>query len=931
MLLKPRGMSLNLKQGSSLLDNEDSSSMGDFQSSAAISGDAAVSDHDTGEESDEYYEEEDDDCDDDDEHNDEERAPSEEKDDIDPFSVNPVEDHNTEETDDALSSSAVASDPRMNILSNFLKMSPAHEKTAVSGERCVSSETPVSPSASEATPAPQLILKEPETHTSEGISQAEKHNTFSDDDCEFFSAYLNERDERKDFEYASRGSFDDAPPATTPGTIYEQDADDEIDDEDVFKPTIPIEEQFLMQEKRAARSRSTTFLPRISDSKNVAEYSSRSLPPSFAGALANTNEDHKKPPTPQPRALPPVLSVDFPPQNYSFASTRKDLEKEGNEDSIVCNPSYTSELETPPELISEAAVCNPSYTSELETPPGLMSEAGAAATSKMIMSQAESNADKLKRMVFAIKVRMLKEETKGLHCNKLVGILFGEDDDNLQMPSLEVRKKLKKAIDIELTVKRFKDYEAVVDINTAELFMRDKSALEDICRQQVMSNPLLSSLAYDNSISNKSTTKKITSESPLEDESVVGEKEAVATASITTQVILYQELTDIISSENTDPATRLTNKISLLKKILAYKIGSMCNLSKMLNLSSFIVRQAINTIGGSAAAERVLLHDGGSIYGTMGGDPSLSGEGIGFLFGTILGGVNSVIIRSCVSVARLAMTMGVPIVMLNWPQEFKASKDYDGILRESILKFKHTSNVSLSFILDSVFSIEEEEEETTSNTPAAAVSILTDKEKAKIIRDSINNHSDRDFFGSFFGDFYGHNSKKRREETLEIPVELLYQNATNVIEHKNRITDNMFSSVVEYLEENKILLSRILNKLITKASLAATMYYINSSSVKKNKKYNGALLKKMEGKTISTLAANRRGAVGSGLSSSSSRGRLRSMMPVITAPQKITSAKSSTYTRESNDSDFNNTDSDSNSHLISDYQKEAFKQWSEAQ
>nr|BDT63216.1 MAG: wsv313-like protein [Hemigrapsus takanoi nimavirus]GBG35349.1 wsv313-like protein [Hemigrapsus takanoi nimavirus] len=1064
MLFIPGGMFLNPKQGSSLLDDdeEDSSSMGGLQhqkqpSSAAISGGVAeeeVSDHDTEEDSDEYYEEEDDDNgDDEEEGNDDEEitervlTENEKEDDVGPFSndtvdssVQLVEDHYTKETDDALSSSAVGSDPKMSMLSNFLKRSTTtktttqekvEEVTVSSSGESVSDEIPVSPSMSDAgatsaasssssPPASQPVLEEPvllqtsppptEKRTLERkegaaiIRQEDSHNVFSDDEYEFFSTYLNEGDDKIDFEHASRESFDAPAIAKITDAIYEQDADGELDDEDggtgdVFKPTIPIEEQFLIQEERAAIRSAASLAGTFNnnDSKNIAKSSSRGLPPpSFTGALANTGEEerHHKKPLPitkvSPQPLPPqispvpclpplpvnVLSAAFPPQKYSFTSARKDLEVdyeeegegegEGDEDSRVCSPSYTSEVEMhppppPPPLPPQAS-------------PGLIAEAGAAASK--IMSQVESNADKLKRMAFAIKVKMLREETKGLHCNKLVDILFGEDDDNLKMPSLEMRKKLKKAIDIELTVKQFMDYKAVVDINTAELFMKDKSALEDICRQQVMSNPLLSSLDYDNSIpnnNNKSKTKILTSESPLENESdsasIVNENNAVATTAAalvvaTPQVVLYQELTDIVtnSSKNTDPATRLTNKISFLKKMLAFKIGNTCNTSKILNLSSFIVKQAINTIGGGAAAERVLLHgggSGGSFYsGAMGEDPSLSGAWIGLLFGTILGGVNSVIIRSCVSVARLAMTMGVPIVMLNWPQEFKVSKDYESILRESILKFKHTSNVSLSFILDSVFGVEEEEEEkeTAINYPAAAVSILTNKEKAKIIRDSINkdnNYSDRDFFGSLFEGYYGYNSKKKqRGETLEMPIELLYQNASNVIEHKNRITDNMLSGIVEYLEENKILLSRILNNLISKASLAATVYYINSSSVKKAnsvKKNNnaqkasarvntgsGTPLKKLEWKGISSsgrtiLTDNRRGVVGGGLSAS--RGRLRSMMPVIAAPQKITNAKPfrlSRYRRDSNDSDFN-TDSDINSHLITDHQKEAFRQWVDAQ
>ena len=787
-------MSLNIKQGSSLLD-DDEELTSFFQHEEEIS--------DTDEDSDEYYEDEKiiSEKENEEDTNEEREEVYSEKDqnnytiDIqqpDHQKENEVDVH---QKDDALLSS---SDPKMNMLSNFLKKTTTQEEKTISYEE---EEQHVSPIISDT--GASLEPEEPVVIHPTGISE-ENHNTFSDDDYEFFSTYL----EGDEFKHVSLDAI----------TTYEQDADDELEDErteddDVFKPTIPIEEQFMIQEEMA-----------VINSKNIT-LSKDIPPPSFAGVLA----EDKSSPT-------------FPQQKYSFTSA------DNEEDSLICNPSNTAE------------------SSPL---PGLIEEAGEAA-SKI------SNDDKLNKMAFAIKVKMLKQETKGLYCNSLVDILFGEDDDNLKMPPLEMRQKLKKAIDIELTVKRFMDYKAVVDINTAELFMKDKNTLEDICRQQIMSNPLLSSLDYDNS-SNESKISENSVETP--------------------QVALYQKLTDILN-DSSNPATRMTNKISFLKNMLAFKIGNMCNMSKILSLISFIIKQAINTIGGDAAAKRVLL------YYADAEDPSLSGAGIGLLFGTILGGINSAIIRSCASVARLAMTMGVPVVMLNWPQEFKASKDYDSLLRESILRFKNDTYVSLSFILDSVFDVEEnEKKETISNT---AVSIMTDKEKAEKIRD-FNN--DRDFFGILFEEC-GYSKKQR---TLEMPARLLYQSASDVIEHKNKITDDILSVFVEYLEENKILLSKILNKLLSTASLKATMYYINSSSVKKIKK------KTQKGKGIVEKMGN------------VSRGKFRSMMPIIAAPQKITSAKPSKYIsrRKSNDS---NTDSDINSHLIiDDYQKAAFKQWVDAQ
>ncbi len=71
--------------------------------------------------------------------------------------------------------------------------------------------------------------------------------------------------------------------------------------------------------------------------------------------------------------------------------------------------------------------------------------------------------------------------------------------------------------------------------------------------------------------------KILTSKSLLEDEldssSIVSKKDTVAITAApsimaTPKVILYQELTDILtnSSKNTDPATRLTNKISFSQK-----------------------------------------------------------------------------------------------------------------------------------------------------------------------------------------------------------------------------------------------------------------------------------------------------------------------------------------------------------------------------
>lgn len=801
------------------------------------------------------------------------------------------------------------------------------------------------------------------TPTTDNVSLNGGDDETSEDegDLEFITAVMEgvgsanrENEVAQIFERASRDSFegDDIIRPDEEEMEVAAEEDNERDEDDVFTPSIPIEEQYFNQEEKAAAvaSAPTSFFkemfsePPINEeecSSSPSERRRRSLSAEVEETAIHYNE---VPPVVQqsPQQLfsevfDRVESAPFPPPKYTFNSAvTKANDEEDTEASLTMPPPPPSS--PPPVPVPQTTAVTQPQTAGLLDKSAANVE-GAASKRKELL-------DRVKKTALSIKIKMLNEQTAGMHCNELVKVLFGREGEEMRTPSLKMRQKLKMAIDAELTVKRFVEYKTVVDINTAELFMKDKNALEDISRQHIMSNPLLSSIDLDTIIPGlgESTAQQQQQQQQQQDEvmSLLGDEDSASSVKAPTsdsvaivtppQVSLYQDLVEIMSNPtlNKDPATRLSARITFLKKLLAYKIGNMCNISKMIGLTTFIIKQAINTIAGGAGSDRVLLSNGGvnNSNNTTIADDNLSIAGIDLLFSTIKGGVNGVIERTCVSVARLAMYMGVPVVMINWPNEFKSSLEYENILRDSILKFKNTSNVSLSFILDTVFGGEGEEddydeEDMLENEELSKLrkekerhlelnEIITSKEKAAIIKASIDNGtaSARDMFSAFYNGNASILSKKGEERTSTVAApEIFYKSVSAVIEQKNRVTDNMLSGIVNGLENNKMILSKIISRLIARASLAATMYYINSST--SSSKRSSTANKDVKSLPSSTSKKHSPGPSdtgedGSGLSrlerrrllTSSRRRRpgrsaLRSSMPLIAPPQKIMSIKSS--------------------------------------
>lgn len=783
-------------------------------------------------------------------------------------------------------------------------------------------------------------------------------------DIEFLTAVMErgrasnrEREVVQVFERASRDSFE-GDDLILPDEEEMEVAAAEEDEEDVFTPSVPIEEQYFIQEKKAAVESGSAsymtkrFLTELPD--NPDEHPSFPRPiehrcsPPLEPEDTMTVAQYDVTPVVQPPSpagfFPPTSTNDggvafFPPPQYTFTSANTHVD-----DDDVVEPPMPSPPQTP----------TPFPLPTAPVPAGLLEKSAANAA---IAASNQNFWGRVNKTALAIRYRMLDEQTKNMHCNALVKVIFVGEDGELRNPSREMRQKLRRAIEAEMIVGRFVEYSKVVDINTSELFIQNSISLEETSRRHIMSNPLLSSIDLDTFIPGSGEPippqqhqDDVASLLGDEDSASVAKTATPASAAIATppQVSLYQDLTDIISNPalNTDPAVRLAARTNLLKKILAYKIGNMCNISKMINLMSFIIKQAINTISGGAG--RVLIANGETDNNTITSDDNLSLAGIDLLFGTIKGGVNGVIERTCVSVARLAMHIGVPVVMINWPNEFKSSTEYENILRDSILKFKNTSNVSLTFILDTIFEDEEDAPEDEELSGAREErerrlepnEIMTNKEKAALIKDSIVNGtaSARDMFSAFYRGDASLTKRGNGNTSAAYTPDIFYKSVEAVIEQKNRVTDNMLSGIVNGLENNKVIFSKIISRLITRASLAATMYYINSSSSKKTPNHNKGA--KPESSSSSRVHSSRRTGTdegGSGLSHLEKRrlltasrrrhpGRsvLRSHMPVIAPPQRIMSVKAPKGSKNNSPGSEYLTDTDAMTPIA----REAFREWS---
>ena len=800
------------------------------------------------------------------------------------------------------------------------------------------------------------------------------------DDDDFFASLVSQKDGSKEERKEEKTSGIEIKKQTTDSAAVEPvEQEKEKEDVEIYEPSV-VNDEMVKEKEDEESTRIETVVKLVEDydefanqepplhpqSKNVVAednfiYSSKdSNPPvTFIGAVTASPAELITPlpfqptfPVSPPNAvlpIPPLYKTSFPEPSPAFFKKRP---RSNSLDSKYSN-SYchygvlVKRQRTLGHQLDDDDATAAAEDTRLKLPSSLPSQVSkqqepaknslfndATRVSKTLLSREikKSLIDNVRKESLVIRARMLREQTEGLNSRQLVNILFGENDEDVKLPSKEERRILKKLIDMELTVKRFTEYSKVFDYNSAELFRKDNETLEHICRQQIMSNPLLSAIDSASSIIPDDAPlntqygyypqSSALSEDVAEEEvdTIIKQQERVCPSNSTTQAMLHKDLCDILNNaEGGDPANRLASRLSFLKRTLSYKIGNMTTISKMVNLMKFILKQSVDMIKRkSRVQEKASYISAAPFVEPMNAieEFGLSGISVDFLFGTISKSVTNAIIRTCSSVSELSIFLGVPMVLLQWPQEFTSSMEYKALLTKSIFSFNAKTNTSITFILDELLKDEEEVFSPSKSTGCSnktptfnADELMTEQQKAAIIRDAFHSERYRDCAYGMFNLVGSRGGSPplavSRPLTVGPSLSVVYQNAMNIIDGRIRIVDSLFESVVDFVDTHKISIARLLNRVVSSAGVAATVYLMNRSI----KKTNAKKKKKDNNKDPSTKT-------GSNFSQKQKESGLRAMMPYLTAPSASKNAVAVRYESDSDDNTWENL---------------AYKQWRELQ
>lgn len=499
-----------------------------------------------------------------------------------------------------------------------------------------------------------------------------------------------------------------------------------------------------------------------------------------------------------------------------------------------------------------------------------------------------------------VKVENLKEHTKGLKCNKLIDLFFGEGKNISNPPNKQLRK-LKDIIAMELTANEFARYSKITDIESAELFRKTNESLELLQQQQIMSNPIFSNIFVDDYYTEFSalpnnnfltpsfqldTEKYQMSEeglrlevsddntsSALNNYDENSEKKLVHPEHKNTSDMLHFELYEILkqppnSEEKYDPLKIMHMRRSFLTKLLRNKTSAVLNWLKFIRVMSSVATQAITVLNGTEirnVEEKIPFTVEGNKETAYGESVDTNSSymdqlkrldvgslGADLVFGAIIDTLQKNFVNICMSVGELALILGVPIVLVKWPKEITNTNEYKHLLTRSLPRFAAENAIPSMYIIDHLMREQEEQDreeekkqqqlveengETSRENNASirsdsaevkrrmnvATFGLADKDKQKAVRDVFNRIVDS-------GNHSMNNSSNMKLENYSVySNETAFSAATSIINNRVAVCDNIATKIIDHLDKKQHIISLIVSRLLQKAKLAATVYWINNS------------------------------------------------------------------------------------------------------
>nr|AKS10629.1 wsv313-like protein [Metopaulias depressus WSSV-like virus] len=455
--------------------------------------------------------------------------------------------------------------------------------------------------------------------------------------------------------------------------------------------------------------------------------------------------------------------------------------------------------------------------------------------------------ENMEAAILKAKVQMLRDTTNNLRCGPIVDIIFG-DGDVPNKPLPDDLRRLKNIIAGELTLNEFIKSSEVSDLSSAELFRRSNENLEMVQRQQIMSNPLFSDISSASSIFSKvrrknSINREVAAEK--EKEEIGGEVVACNTI-INPEKNLHMELFNLLNStpgKKEDPCLKLSDRVSFLNRLIHYKTANNISWMRLINLVSNISSQAAVVLFGDGDEQNINNREE-----TTTKDMNLGSIGVDLLFGAASDMLERNMSRVCVDIGELTLYLNIPVVLLQWPQEFIRTDEYKNILMRSISSFSTRMTIPSMYIIDQImFDNEEKEKILGEEEEQHNLELFSEGDKMASINKLYNEirsgrGRERELMRSIF-----HEQQQQHQTMLSLSTtnnsldtSTAYSAAASIIDYKIPMFDNMMNGVVKYLDKRKHLISAAVIKLLKKAKLNITVYCIknklNNVSAKCDKK-----------------------------------------------------------------------------------------------
>ena len=443
--------------------------------------------------------------------------------------------------------------------------------------------------------------------------------------------------------------------------------------------------------------------------------------------------------------------------------------------------------------------------------------------------------------VLKAKIQMLRDTTKNLRCGYMVDIVFG-DSDVPKKPSPDDLRRLKNIIAGELTLNEFIKSSEVTDITSAELFRRSNENLEMVQRQQIMSNPLFSE------ISSASFLFSRVQKTEMEKEEVRG---FICNSTINSDNNLHMELFNLLNKtpgKKKDPCHRLYDRVSFLNRLIRHKTANSIMWTRLVNLVSNVSSQAAIVLFGDGDEQREEMISDPTYSTSMIAmnavkDMNMGSIGVNLVFGAASDMLERNMNRVCVDIGELALYLNIPVVLLQWPQEFIITEEYKNILMRSISSFSAKMAIPSMYIIDQITFDDEEKNE--DEEQQEHLELFSEGEKKASINKLYNEirsgrGREKELVQSIFSQQQTTVPSSITENLLDTST--VYTAAASIIDYKIPVFDNIMSGLIKYLDKRKHLINAAVIKLLKKAKLNITVYCIknklNNVSAKCDKKIN---------------------------------------------------------------------------------------------